>query len=164
VALDSAKLESGAVGSGFSGGTASNATEGANLTLNNLQDGAPRDNFELAIRKPASAARESVVSLADRSQVDRLGPENTYAFKTGIPATQPALSYSQAQRYRVNLNSPPMPNVLRSFDVAQNGQQIRVVDADGSVYDGAMQQPPAAETGKELFAKRSLATDLKKSL
>jgi len=68
------------------------------------------------------------------------------------------------RKYRVNFNSPPMPNLLRSFEVAQNGQQIRVVDADGSVYDGAIEQPLDREAGKEALTKRLPATDLKKSV
>src|SRR6266536_968698 len=165
LALEGAKLEPGAVGVGFAGGPASNATAALSPALNNLQYGVQTENSQLALAQPArSAARESVVSLADQGKMDWLGTGNTYAFKAGVAPAQAALSYSQARRYRVNLNSPPMPNVLRSFEVAQNGQQIRVVDADGSVYDGAMEPPPFAEIGKELLAKGPTATDLKKSL
>ena len=165
LALDGAKLEPGAVGGKFAGGRASTGTAGANVVLNNLQNGSPTDNFRLGLMQPGrAAAGESVVTLDEQGPIDRLGTGNTYAYKAGLPVTQAALSYSQARRYRVNFNSPPMPNVLRSFEVAQNGQQIRVVDADGSVYDGAIEQTPFAEIGKELLANRSTATDLKKSL
>jgi len=72
--------------------------------------------------------------------------------------------YAQVRRYRVNFNSPPMPNVLRSFEIAQDGQQIRVVDADGSVYDGAIQSNTGAEMVRAQVARISSATDLKKAL
>ncbi len=72
--------------------------------------------------------------------------------------------FSESRRYRVNFNSPPMPNVLRSFEIAQDGQQIRVVDADGSVYDGAIQSNTSAEMVRAQVARISSATDLKKAL
>lgn len=37
---------------------------------------------------------------------------------------------------RRNLNSPPMPPVLKSFQVEQSGSRITIVDGDGSVYAG----------------------------
>ena len=39
-------------------------------------------------------------------------------------------------KYRRNFNSPPVPPVLRSFQVQQSGANVRILDADGSVYEG----------------------------
>jgi hypothetical protein len=57
-----------------------------------------------------------------------------------------------------------MPNVLRSFQVEQTGRQIRVVDADGSVYDGTIGQPASEEVLKHSVVARTADTELKKNL
>jgi hypothetical protein len=52
------------------------------------------------------------------------------------------LYFSQAEsrsRYRRNFNSPPVPNILPTFEVQREGGNVRVVDADGSVYEGSVQ-------------------------
>jgi hypothetical protein len=41
-------------------------------------------------------------------------------------------------RYRQNLQSPPTPSVLGEFRLEMAGEKIRVVDADGSIYEGAL--------------------------
>jgi hypothetical protein len=62
--------------------------------------------------------------------------------------------FAQTQNYRRNFNSPPMPNVLSSFKLEQNGQQIRIVDIDGSTYEGQAEEPKA-----ELEATPKLSSD-----
>jgi hypothetical protein len=51
----------------------------------------------------------------------------------------------QSSRYRQNLNSPPNPQVLTTFQMRQSGENLRIIDADGSIYEGniqlARQQP-----------------------
>ena len=44
----------------------------------------------------------------------------------------------------MNYNSPKPPEILNSFEFVQAGNQIRVTDADGSVYDGQVLPPPTA--------------------
>lgn len=39
--------------------------------------------------------------------------------------------------YRRNLNSPPLPQVLKEFSVEATGEKVRVVDSDGSIYEGS---------------------------
>lgn len=46
---------------------------------------------------------------------------------------------SGAQNYFKNTITPARAAVLANFQVQQNGSAIRVVDADGSVYDGSLQ-------------------------
>jgi hypothetical protein len=53
----------------------------------------------------------------------------------GQPLTQ---EFQQIQRYRRNPNSPTPPQVLQSFRWIREGDAVRVIDADGSVYTGGM--------------------------
>ncbi len=49
------------------------------------------------------------------------------------------LSFAQEDsraRYRQNLNSPAVPNVLTTFQIERVGNAIRIIDADGSTYKG----------------------------
>jgi hypothetical protein len=64
--------------------------------------------------------------------------------------------FTQAVRYRRNFNSPPMPNVLTTFQLEQSGQQLRIVDADGSVYEGGFLT--AAKLSDEVAAKAETDT------
>jgi hypothetical protein len=49
-------------------------------------------------------------------------------------------------RYRRNLNSPPPLKVLTRFEVQTlGGQQVRILDADGSVYAGDFQPVPGQQ-------------------
>ena len=84
----------------------------------------------------------------------------------GLAATAPAqastaaqfLSGSQRQgalyfrqidprgKYRQNLNSPPTPKVLTTFEVRQTGQNLQIIDADGSVYDGLIKSASQRRT------------------
>ncbi|MCI0539775.1 MAG: hypothetical protein L0Z50_31590 [Verrucomicrobiales bacterium] len=45
-------------------------------------------------------------------------------------------------KYRRNFNSPPVPPVLRSFQVQQSGATVRILDSDGSVYEGVAEPLP----------------------
>ena len=74
---------------------------------------------------------------------------------------------SSRAKYRRNFNSPPPPPVLRSFQIQQTGSAIRVIDADGSIYEGSVTPRPAvnaiaaARNGsadKRLAQRRELST------
>ena len=80
-----------------------------------------------------------------------------------VPSRQTAQRYAQERTYRLNFNSPPMPDVLNSFQVEQNGRQLRVVDADGSVYDGAIEAPVSGEATRRSVSLQMSAADLKKN-
>jgi hypothetical protein len=66
---------------------------------------------------------------------------------------QGALYFQQIDprgKYRQNLNSPPTPKVLTTFEVRQTGQNLQIIDSDGSVYEGLVeprsQRPPQVLT------------------
>lgn len=39
-------------------------------------------------------------------------------------------------KYRQNLLSPTQPKILQSFDLVRTGGKVRVIESDGSIYDG----------------------------
>jgi hypothetical protein len=77
---------------------------------------------------------------------DRRSPEGE---RGALDADKAKLAEAQVERvrfaqldvrkqYRNNLNSPPLPNILRQFDVEIEGDRVRLTDTDGSVYEGRM--------------------------
>lgn len=79
---------------------------------------------------PAAAAREpqDVPSQFARSAPARPAPSARQTFK-GVP---PTVAYRRAESVSPSL-------VLTSFDVEQQGRELRVIDQDGSVYLGYLQ-------------------------
>jgi|GEM_PF-5678785 len=51
-------------------------------------------------------------------------------------------------QYRLNVLSPPLPKVLASFQFERSGQKIRILDGDGSVYEGEIVNPMATFAAK----------------
>jgi hypothetical protein len=115
----------------------------------------------------------SQLSLADNTAVRQLaeGPadhksagainrvDGALAAKTP-PATPPALAQpvslvpSASNLARNSFRNTLVPGhataVLASFELQQNGNAIRIVDADGSVYNGSLQPAIPAPTGPDL--------------
>ena len=148
---------------GFGGGaTANKPVAGGVPALSAEQTAAITDNFALAL-KPADdrAAAVPTVSLGLSTQTGRLEAANLFAF-FGRPDGQLTQRFAQAQNYRRNLNSPPMPNVLNSFQLEQNGQQIRIIDADGSTYEGQIEGPQTESVLRAKFSDTTVAEELSK--
>jgi len=166
VALNGANFGRRAVGgAGFGAAGATNqlAVDGRAVLFAN-QNGAATDDSSVSLARQGRAATSGIVSLAEQRETDQVGTSNTYAYFANGQGAQAGQRYTQVRRYRVNLNSPPMPNVLRTFQVEQSGQQMRVVDADGSVYDGAIEPPAPEEFAKRSVAAQTVGTDLKKNI
>lgn len=165
VASDGAKagqhvdgISEGNVGGGLAGNRA--ATNAASKLA---QNGATTNEYALTVTRQSRDLTGRSAWLTERRETDRLGTGNVRAYAAGAAPTQASQRFAQIPKYRSNFNSPPVPNVLQSFLVEQTGQQIRLVDADGSVYDGAIEPPPAEET-KVALARRAPAPDLKKDI
>lgn len=45
-------------------------------------------------------------------------------------------------RYRQNFNSPPVPQIMQDFAFERTGDRVRIVDADGSTYEGSVTLAP----------------------
>lgn len=98
----------------------------------------------VAATSPAANAH----GLASRSQFDAgVEPQNRARF----------VQQDLRSKYRRNFLSPPPPKILQSFELVQNGNEIRLLDIDGSVYEGevtpAGQKEVAEEKTKDKSAK-----------
>jgi hypothetical protein len=120
---------------GFGGATAATGAVALNGRVPPVvaQNGATTERpLNLALRD--RVATDGLDLARQQRDAGKPGNSNSLAYYADASAAQSGQRYAQVQRYRVNFNSPPVPNVLRSFQVEQTGRQIRVVDADGSVY------------------------------
>lgn len=54
----------------------------------------------------------------------------------GAAVTQRFKQLDTRSLYRQNFNSPPVPQVMQDFDFERSGDRVRIVDADGSTYEG----------------------------
>ncbi len=119
-----------------------------------------KDNsFALNDQKNQRVKQPDTIDAA--GEADRLQGADTRAF-FGQSTGRAAQRFAQVVKYRPNFNSPPIPNVLISFQLEQNGRQVRIVDADGSVYDGATEPPAAEQVGKQIAAAQSAGKEAMK--
>jgi len=82
------------------------------------------------LQAPSPPGAPAAVLEADRAQVS-----NELGF-FDLASGQATQQFAQVARYRRNFNSPPMPAILSSFQLEQRGRRLRIVDADGSIYEG----------------------------
>ncbi len=77
---------------------------------------------------------------------------------------QQFLQLDNQARYRKNFNSPPMPQVMQDFAFERTGDRVRIVDADGSTYEGAVMPAPVEEVRANAVSKLDAAKERKDSL
>jgi hypothetical protein len=101
---------------------------------------------------PPAALTAGGVMLTDQDK--RLGLNGNVTTFSAATVTQ---QFSLANPLSEPLNdsfkaakAPVSPRVLSSFRVEQTGNQLRVIDSDGSVYSGSLQTP--ADVSGQLFA------------
>jgi hypothetical protein len=76
----------------------------------------------------------------------------------GLATTQQFSQQSAGQSFRNNAQVSVGANVLNTFQVQQEGNEIRVLDADGSTYTGKIEQSvKGAELDSRIAAQRELA-------
>ena len=151
-------LDASAVRGIGGGATTNRILPGANLAVSRAQRStSPDDSSVSAARGDRATSGQSAVRAPQR-ETDGLEPTRA----ASVPG-QTIQRFTQRQTYRVNLNSPPKPALLQSFQVEQIGRQLRVVDADGSVYDGAIETAPVGEASNGAAANPA-ASDLKRKL
>ena len=120
---------------------------------------APSQTMTARANSPATAA-----PLAKSG----ISPQRVAGTTLDVKAQASNLMFQQVDplvRYRRNLNSPPMPNVLTKFEVQQSGNFLRIIDADSSVYEGTIApvpgqpQPATAEPGAQSLAFQTAGTN-----
>ena len=76
----------------------------------------------------------------------------------GLATTQQFSQQSAGQSFRNNAQVSVGANVLNTFQVQQEGNEIRVLDADGSTYTGKIEQSvKGAELDSRIAAQREVA-------
>ena len=106
---------------------------------------------------PAAAPPVDVDSKAKSDGMAAAAPSGSQPSSAGTIATTQQFSQESAvQSFRSNAQNQAA-NVLNTFQVQQQGNEIRVVDADGSTYTGRIQQLPK---GARLFNSRMASRDL----
>lgn len=103
-----------------------------------------------------------------------LVPLSTEASGASLPAPSPALTGAQVsftQRfqqldgrspYRQNFNSPPVPEVMKEFTFERRDDRIRIVDGDGSTYEGSVLPALIEELAASQIASGGLAASERK--
>jgi hypothetical protein len=96
----------------------------------------PASNGVIAAEEAGSRA----VAPPPAPTTPRAAPPQEIPARPAAPAP-PAKIYELVQvdtraQYRRNLQSPPPPSILSQFRIEVSGANVRVVDADGSIYEG----------------------------
>ena len=99
-----------------------------------------------------AAADKSDLAKAGKTALESSG-QSTFAQRLVRSDLSSAQSDSPVAGAYKKLNSPP-PGVLASFQIERSGQQVRVVDADGSVYLGLVVN--AVVLGKPQLAEQKV--------
>ena len=108
---------------------------------------------------PAAAPAAAADSKAKTDTIAGVAPPVAQPSSAGSLATAQQFSRQSAvQSFRNNVQVSQSANVLNTFQVQQQGDEIRVVDADGSTYTGKIEQ--SAKTAKldsRITARRDVA-------
>lgn len=110
--------------------------------LDDMASNAPRFAAGLTPSRDAATVALDAKALPDLADAPRVASALATAASPPLAAAPAAsqnnLVFQQDRsKYRQNRNSPPLPDVLTRFEVQPDGANVRIVDADGSVYAGA---------------------------
>jgi hypothetical protein len=108
---------------------------------------------------PAAALATGADSKAKLDSVAAAAPPASQPSSGGSLAMAQRFSQQMAvQSFRNNAQASSGANVLNTFQVQQEGNEIRVLDADGSTYSGRIEQSAKkAEVDSRVAARRDLA-------
>jgi hypothetical protein len=114
---------------------------------------------EIASAKIQSAPAAAADSKAKSDTMAAAAPSVAQASSAGSLGTKQQFSQqSGIQSFRNNAQVSQSANVLSTFQVEQQGNEIRVVDADGSTYTGKIEQSAKnAELDSRVTARRAVA-------
>jgi len=107
---------------------------------------------------PAVAPAAGVDSKAKSDTLEAAAPPVAQPSSAGNLGTKQQFSQQLVQSFRNNSQVSGAANVLNTFQVQQQGSEIRVIDADGSTYAGKMEQlANNAELESRITARRNAA-------
>jgi hypothetical protein len=125
------------------------------------------DQMSLAFKPPLPETPESA-GTSEEPSTSAMGQYGLASVKPEAeaeaqePAATPQQFLQVNTNYRRNLNSPPMPDVLQSFRLEQSGETLRVIDQDGSTYEGRiqpLQSSPETVVGTAVIRPEKAVTD-----
>jgi hypothetical protein len=118
---------------------------------------------EIASAKVQAAPAAAPISAADsKAESDRIAgaapPVAQPPLAGNLARTQEFSQQSAVQSFRNNAQVSRAANVLNTFQVQQQGSEIRVLDADGSTYTGKVEQlAKSAELDSRMTTRRDVA-------
>jgi hypothetical protein len=126
------------------------------------------DNSQIKIEPAATPASEAeghaATEFPNQVTKDEIAAAKTQAAPTAAPPAgglgtkQQFSQQSAVQSFRNNAQVSRVANVLNTFQVQQEGSEIRVLDADGSTYTGKIEQlAKSAELDSRIAARRDAA-------
>ncbi len=108
---------------------------------------------------PAAAPAAGADLKAESDRIAGAAPPVAQPSSAGSLGTKQQFSQQSAvQSFRNNVQVSRAANVLNTFQVQQQGSEIRVLDADGSTYTGKIEQlAKSAELDSRITARRDAA-------
>jgi hypothetical protein len=107
---------------------------------------------------PAAAPAAGADSKADSDRTAAAAPVAQPSPAGSVGTNQQFSPQSAVQSFRNNAQVSRAANVLNTFQVQQQGNEIRVLDADGSTYTGRIEQlAKSAEVDSRISARRYAA-------
>ena len=108
---------------------------------------------------PAAAPAAGADLKAESDRIAGAAPPVAQPSSAGSLGTKQQFSQQSAvQSFRNNAQVSRAANVLNTFQVQQDGSEIRVLDADGSTYTGKIEQlAKSAELDSRITARRDAA-------
>jgi hypothetical protein len=107
---------------------------------------------------PAAAAAAGVDSKTKSEAIAGVAPPVAQpSLAQDLATTQQFSQQSALQSFRNNAQVSRAKNVLNTFQVQQEGSEIRVLDADGSTYTGKIEQAKGVELDSRVTARRYAA-------
>lgn len=99
-----------------------------------------------AVQTPAAPAMSPVAAAQPIQEPD---------ISSGTPPPSLVFVQQDAGKYRENLLSPPQPAVLKTFQFQKLGDSVRIIDADGSIYEGRLLGSVSRPSPSTTAARRS---------
>jgi hypothetical protein len=111
---------------------------------------------------PAAAAAAGMDSKTKSETIAGVAPPVAQLSSAQSLATIQQFSQQSAlQSFRNNAQVSRAKNVLNTFQVQQEGSEIRVLDADGSTYTGKIEQAKGVELDSSITARRYAAKQMR---